>query len=48
MPDSGATGFLEPTFFNQYSQETIETLIDNDELFKIAGIVLGVNYQLTE
>ncbi|MFX0082938.1 MAG: B12-binding domain-containing radical SAM protein [Candidatus Hodarchaeota archaeon] len=37
--------FLEPIFYNQLSQETIEELIDNDDLFKIAGITPGVNYQ---
>lgn len=37
--------FLEPVFYNQLSKETIENFIDHDELFKIAGITPGVNYQ---
>ncbi|MHA2399390.1 MAG: B12-binding domain-containing radical SAM protein, partial [Promethearchaeota archaeon] len=37
--------FLEPIFYNQLSQEMIKNLINNDNLFKIAGIASGVNYQ---
>jgi len=48
MPDSGDDSFLEPIFYNQYSQDSIEKLIDNDDLFKIAGLIQGVNYQLTK
>ena len=38
--------FLEPIFFSQFQQKDIEDLIAGDELFRIAGIELGVNYQL--
>ncbi len=44
-PYTGAENFLEPIFYNQLPQETIEELIDQDDLFKIAGITPGVNYQ---
>ncbi|MHA2392706.1 MAG: B12-binding domain-containing radical SAM protein [Promethearchaeota archaeon] len=37
--------FLEPIFYSQLSQNTIEELIAQDDLFKIAGITPGVNYQ---
>lgn len=38
--------FLFPIFFNQIKQETLENLIAGKELFRIAGIIPGVNYQL--
>ena len=38
--------FLKPIFFSQYNQKDIEELIADDELFRIAGIESGVNYQL--
>jgi len=38
--------FLEPNFYTQYEIEIIEELIKNDDLFQIAGKMLGVNYQL--
>ena len=38
--------FLFPIFYNQIKQETIEDLIEGKELFRIAGITPGVNYQL--
>lgn len=38
--------FLFPIFYNQIKQETIENLIAGKELFRIAGITPGVNYQL--
>ena len=47
MPDSGDESFLEPSFYTHLSKTIIEKLIENDDLFKIAGITPGVNYQLT-
>ena len=44
-PYTDSENFLEPVFYNHLSQETLEELIDHDDLFKIAGITLGVNYQ---
>jgi radical SAM superfamily enzyme YgiQ (UPF0313 family) len=44
-PYSLAENFLEPIFYSQLSQKTIEDLIDQDDLFKVAGITPGVNYQ---
>jgi coproporphyrinogen III oxidase-like Fe-S oxidoreductase len=38
--------FLEPIFFSQYNQNDLEDFIDDDDLFRIAGIEPGVNYQL--
>ncbi|MBY9006980.1 MAG: hypothetical protein KGD63_09490 [Candidatus Lokiarchaeota archaeon] len=38
--------FLNPIFYHQYNKDDIQELIGKDELFKIAGIKLGVNYQL--
>jgi len=38
--------FLEPIFFSQYEQKDIEEIIAGDDLFRIAGIESGVNYQL--
>lgn len=41
--------FLEPIFFNQIKQEILEKLISDDvELFHLAGLTPGVNYQLIE
>ena len=37
--------FLEPIFYRKLSQEIIEELIEDDDLFKVAGITPGVNYQ---
>jgi radical SAM superfamily enzyme YgiQ (UPF0313 family) len=44
-PYTDCENFLEPIFYNQLSQEMIEELIDQEDLFKIAGITPGVNYQ---
>ncbi|HDZ19378.1 MAG TPA: hypothetical protein ENH75_13855 [archaeon] len=44
-PYTDNENFLEPIFYNQLSQEMIEELLDHDDLFKIAGITSGVNYQ---
>ena len=38
--------FLEPIFFSQYEQKYLEDIIAGDDLFRIAGVELGVNYQL--
>ncbi len=38
--------YLFPIFYNQIKQETIENLIAGKELFRIAGVTPGVNYQL--
>ncbi|TFG15639.1 MAG: radical SAM protein [Promethearchaeota archaeon] len=38
--------FLKPIFFSQYKQSDLEELIAGDDLFRIAGLVPGVNYQL--
>ena len=38
--------YLNPIFYSQYNKEDIEELIGEDDLFKIAGITPGVNYQL--
>ncbi|MFX1256804.1 MAG: B12-binding domain-containing radical SAM protein [Promethearchaeota archaeon] len=38
--------FLEPIFFNQLKREIIEEIIADNDLFHIAGIIPGVNYQL--
>lgn len=43
---SNKENFLEPVFFSQYEQKDLEELIIGDELFRIAGIEPGVNYQL--
>ena len=40
--------FLKPVFYSHYSQEIIENLIEDDDLFSIAGISSGVNYQFSE
>jgi len=37
--------FLKPVFYSQYKKEDIEELILDDDLFKIPGIIPGVNYQ---
>jgi radical SAM superfamily enzyme YgiQ (UPF0313 family) len=44
-PYNDNENFLKPIFYNHLSQEMIEELIDQDDLFKIAGITPGVNYQ---
>ncbi|TXT60671.1 MAG: Radical SAM superfamily enzyme [Promethearchaeota archaeon] len=38
-------GFVEPIFFSQLSLKDVEKLIEDDSLFKIAGMFTGVNYQ---
>jgi radical SAM superfamily enzyme YgiQ (UPF0313 family) len=38
--------FLKPIFFSKYEQQDIEDLTAGDELFHIAGVKPGVNYQL--
>ncbi|MFX1340130.1 MAG: B12-binding domain-containing radical SAM protein [Promethearchaeota archaeon] len=38
--------YLQPIFFSQYEQKDLEELIAGDDLFRIAGIKPGVNYQL--
>ena len=38
--------FLEPIFFSQYEQNDLEEIIAGDDLFRIAGVEAGVNYQL--
>ncbi|MFX0070186.1 MAG: B12-binding domain-containing radical SAM protein [Candidatus Hermodarchaeota archaeon] len=45
-PYSKDENFLDPVFYNHLTQELIEDIIDNDELFRIAGVTPGVNYQL--
>ncbi|MFX1366003.1 MAG: B12-binding domain-containing radical SAM protein [Promethearchaeota archaeon] len=45
-PYSDEENFLEPIFFSQYHLKDMEELIAGDELFRISGIVPGVNYQL--
>ena len=37
--------FLKPIFFSQYKQIDLEELIAGDDLFCIAGLKPGVNYQ---
>jgi radical SAM superfamily enzyme YgiQ (UPF0313 family) len=37
--------FVKPIFFSQISQNVIKEFIENDKLFKIAGVTPGVNYQ---
>ncbi|MBY9006983.1 MAG: cobalamin-dependent protein [Candidatus Lokiarchaeota archaeon] len=37
---------LNPIFYHQYNKEDIQELIEDEDLFKIAGISLEVNYQL--
>ena len=38
--------FLEPIFYCDIKQEVIENLISNNKIFRIGGIIPGVNYQL--
>ncbi|MHA1526426.1 MAG: hypothetical protein ACTSQD_05290, partial [Promethearchaeota archaeon] len=38
--------FLKPIFFSKYEQHDIEDLTAGDDLFHIAGVKPGVNYQL--
>ena len=40
--------FLKPVFYSNYTQKIIENLIEDDDLFSIAGISSGVNYQFSE
>ncbi|MFX1274119.1 MAG: B12-binding domain-containing radical SAM protein [Promethearchaeota archaeon] len=47
-PISNNENFLNPIFFSQYSQKRIEELIADDEIFSIAGLTPGVNYQYSE
>ena len=47
-PYSGELTFLEPVYFNQISQDVLEELISEDELFKIAWFNPEVNSQLIE
>ncbi len=44
-PYTDDENFLEPIFYSHLSQEMVEELIDQDDLFKLAGIIPGVNYQ---
>jgi radical SAM superfamily enzyme YgiQ (UPF0313 family) len=44
-PYSENEDFLQPIFYSHLDQSTIEELIDNDDLFQIAGFTPGVNYQ---
>jgi radical SAM superfamily enzyme YgiQ (UPF0313 family) len=37
--------YLKPIFYSQYKKKDIEELISGDSLFKIPGIIPGVNYQ---
>ena len=37
--------YLKSIFYSQYKKEDIEKLIRGDSLFKIPGMILGVNYQ---
>jgi len=43
---SDGENFLKPIFFNQLEQKDLQELIAGDDLFRIAGIEPGVNYQL--
>ncbi len=45
-PYSDKENFLEPVFFSQYHQKEMEALIVEDQLFRISGLIPGVNYQL--
>ena len=47
-PYSKDDNCLEPIFYSQNNQQQIEELISDDDLFKIAGLAIGVNYQLEE
>jgi radical SAM superfamily enzyme YgiQ (UPF0313 family) len=38
--------FLEPVFYSSYDVSFYENLIEGDDLFRIAGLKPGVNYQL--
>ncbi len=44
-PYSEDENFVQPIFYNHLDQSIIEKLIDNDDLFQIAGVTPGVNYQ---
>ncbi|MGV9202885.1 MAG: B12-binding domain-containing radical SAM protein [Promethearchaeia archaeon] len=41
----GKLNLLKPTFYKQIDQEYLEGLIDGDDLFHLAGLKSGVNYQ---
>ncbi len=45
MPYEKEDDFLKPNFYSQYTQEKIVELIGDDDLFSIAGITPGVNYE---
>ena len=45
-PYSDQENFLEPIFYNQLDQSVLERLIADNDLFRIAGVTPGVNYQL--
>lgn len=45
---SKGENFLKPIFFHQYSPEYFQELIAEENLFSIAGVVPGVNYQQEE
>ncbi|MFX1408257.1 MAG: radical SAM protein, partial [Promethearchaeota archaeon] len=38
--------YLFPIFYNNLNQQTLEELISDNDLFRIAGLTPGVNYQL--
>jgi len=44
-PFSPPEDFLSPIFYNQLDQKALEKLIEEDDIFKIAGLKPGVNYQ---
>ena len=45
-PYSDVESFLKPIFYNQLDQIVLERLIADKDLFRIAGVTPGVNYQL--
>ncbi|TFG07257.1 MAG: radical SAM protein [Promethearchaeota archaeon] len=45
-PYTDKEDFLEPIFYNHLTREILEDLIAVDDLFRIAGLEAGVNYQL--
>jgi radical SAM superfamily enzyme YgiQ (UPF0313 family) len=45
-PYSDMENFLEPIFYHQLDQNVLERLIADNDLFRIAGVTPGVNYQL--
>jgi len=40
--------FLKPIFYSQPIRKYIEDLIEGEDIFELAGLTSGVNYQLTE